>query len=287
MPAVYKKEFKSYFNSPVGYVFMAVFLIISGIFFALTDIFQGSGYFSPVLDNITFLFLILVPVLTMRILSEERNQKTDQLLLTSPLKLHEIVIGKYLAAVSIFLITLSITIIYPVILSFFGSISVMEIIGYYIGFSLMGSSFIALGVFISSLTDNQITAAMGTFGALLFIWFLDWMQQNMPTSAMLGLVFLIILIIAAALIIYNAAKNIYLSEIIGIIGTAAAIITYFIKKTLFEGLITKILAWISLLKRYDDFTLGLLDLSSIVFYITFSAAFVFLTVRMLDRRRWN
>lgn len=287
MTAVFKKELRSYFNSPTGYIFMVVFLVMSGVFFSLTDLLQASAYFSPVLDSMTFLFLILVPILTMKIISEERGQKTDQLLLTAPLKLHEIVIGKYLAAVSVFLITLLITVIYPIILRMFGSISVLEIICYYIGFALMGSSFIALGVFISSLTDNQITAAMGTFGALLFIWLIDWIGQGMPTSEISGLVFVIILIITAAAIIYSAAKNIYLSGFITIICTIGALITYCIKKTLFDGLITKIFTSISLIKHYDNFTIGIIDLSSIVFYITLSAAFVFLTVRMLDKRRWN
>lgn len=287
MTAIFKKEFKAYFNSPTGYIFMAVFLIISGIFFSLTDLLQGSAYFSPVLDNITFLFLVLVPILTMRTLSEERGQKTDQLLLTAPLKLRDIVIGKYLAAVCVFLMTLAVTIVYPLILRSFGSIAAMEIAGYYIGFALMGSAFIAIGVFISSLTENQITSATATFGALLFIWLLDWISQGLPTSASSGLAFTVILAIILALVIYYAAKNIYISSIVAIIGSAGAVTAYLVNKTIYDGLITRMVNWISLLKRYDNFSIGIVDTSSIIFYITFSAAFVFLTIRVLDKRRWN
>jgi ABC-2 type transport system permease protein len=289
MKAVFNKEFKSYFNSALGYIFMAVFLLISGIFFSLSNIItqQPNTYFNPVLSNITFVFLLLVPVITMRTIAEETHQKTDQLLYTTPISLTEIILGKYFAAVALFLITLLITCIYPLILSIYGTVDVWSIVGSYIGFALLGSSFIAIGIFISSLTDNQVVSAVGTFGALLLIWILGWIQQSLPTSQKSGIIFAAILVFIICLIVYASTHNIYVSGIVGIAGAAVITIIYFAKKTLFEGLTVKFLGWFSLLKRYENFSMGILSISDIVYYITFSAAFIFLTVRMIDKRRWS
>lgn len=289
MQAIFNRELKAYFTSAVGYIFMAVFLVISGIFFVLSDILvsQPTPYYSPVLSNITFVFLILVPIITMRTLSEEAHQKTDQLLLTSPVSLPEIVLGKYLAAVTLFFITLLITCLYPLMLSIFGSISVWEIIGGYIGFALFGSSLIAIGIFISSLTESQVASAVGTFGVLLFIWVIDWIQQGLPSTMSSGIIFAALLAAALTAIVYFSTKNIYTSSGVAILGAAAIITVYITKKSLFEGFISKFFGWFSLLQRYDEFSMGMLNVSSIVYYISFSAAFIFLAIRMIDKRRWS
>lgn len=287
MIAVFNKEIKSYFTSAIGFIFMAVFLLISGIFFAFINLLQASSYFNSVLENCIFIFFLLVPILTMRTIAEETHQKTDQLLLTSPLKVSDIVLGKYFAAVALFLATLLITCIYPMIMSMFGNISVWEIIGNYIGFIFMGISFISVGVFVSSISENQMTSAVGTFGALLFIWLIDWIQEGLPTSLTSGVIFAGILVIILCAIIYYATKNIYVSMAACIAGAVAMAVVYFAKKTLYEGFTAKFIGWFSLLKRYDSFSMGILDVSSLIYYITFSAAFLFLTVRMIEKRRWS
>lgn len=289
MQAIFNRELKSYFTSAIGYIFMAVFLIISGIFFVLSDILvsQPTPYFTSVLSNITFVFLILVPILTMRTISEESHQKTDQLLLTSPVSITEIVLGKYFAAVVLFLITLLVTCIYPLMLSIFGSIAVWEIIGGYIGFALFGCSLIAIGIFVSSLTESQVTAAVGTFGILLFIWVIDWIQQSLPSTMSSGIIFAVLLAAILTAIVYFSTKNIYTSSGVAILGAAAIVIVYITKKSLYEGFISKFFGWFSLLQRYDEFSMGMLNVSSIVYYISFSAAFIFLTIRMIDKRRWS
>lgn len=289
MRAIFNRELKSYFTSATGYIFMAVFLIISGIFFVLSDILveQPTTYYSPVLSNITFVFLILVPIITMRTLSEESHQKTDQLLFTSPVSLAEIILGKYLAAVVLFIITLLITCLFPLILSIFGSVSVWEIIGGYVGFALFGCSLIAIGIFISSLTESQIASAIGTFGALLFIWVIDWIQQGLPSTMSSGIVFAALLAVLLAVVIYYSTKNIYITSGVSILEVASIVIIYFVNKTLYEGFISKFLGWFSLPQRYDEFSMGMLNVSSIVYYISFSAAFIFLTIRMIEKRRWS
>lgn len=287
MGAVIKKELKIYFSTPTGYIFMGFFLLISGFFCALSNIFGASPNFTSVLGNITFSFLIAVPVLTMRLLSEEARNKTDQLLLTSPLKLTDIVVGKYFSAVLVFLATLTITILYPILLSFYGELPVAEIIGGYIGFFLLGCAFIAVGIFVSSLTENQFISAVVTFAALLLMWIIDWLESALPTDRVAGFVFALMIVAGVAVWLYFTVRNIYLTVISGIIGIAVFVVVYMLKAEFYDRLIVRFFEWFSLLKRFQQFTMGILDISPIVYFLSFSFIFVFLTIRVLEKRRWT
>lgn len=174
MLAIYRRELQSYFLSPLAYIFIGFFMLTTGCFFVLFNILSSSADYVSMLGSIWFQFFIIMPlsILTMRLLSEERRNKTDQLLLTSPLSITSMVLGKYFAAVTVFLVTIIVSLIFPLILSFFGNPAVLEIITGYIGFFLMGSALIAVGVFISSLTENQVISAVATFGVLLVLWLL-------------------------------------------------------------------------------------------------------------------
>jgi ABC-2 type transport system permease protein len=287
MLAVLNKEFKAYFYSATGYVFMGVFLLICGIFFANYNLIPASALYSNVLSSITFIFLILVPIITMRLIAEEKHQKTDQLLLTSPLSVGEIVVGKYLASVALFFLTLIITFLYPIILSFFGTIPIGEISATYIGFALMGAAFIAVGVFVSSLTDNQVVSAVSSFGVLLLIWIVDWIQQGLPAGRTSGIVFSGVLVLLIAVAFYVSTRNLIIIALEVAIGTAIILIIFLKNAVLFEGFLPNFFGWFSLLDRFQNFSMGIVDLSSVVFYITFAIAFVYLTIRMIEKRRWS
>ena len=287
MLAIIKKEFLTYFKSMTGYIFMACLLFFVGLFFVLNNLLGMSPQYNGVLSNITFVFMLIVPILTMRLLAEEARQKTDQLLLTSPISLSRIVLGKYLGAVSVLFLTLIITLIYPAILSTMGSVNWPEVIGGYVGLFLLGCSLIAVGLFISSITDNQVIAAVVTFTALLLIWFIDTIAKGLPTDRTSGIIFACILIAAVAFIFYMAAKNWIVSGGIMAAGLIGVFVGYRMKPAAFDGLIAKVLNWFSLLSRYDDFSMGVLNLSPIIYYISFSGIFLFLTVRMLEKKRWS
>ncbi|HVP17586.1 MAG TPA: ABC transporter permease [Spirochaetia bacterium] len=288
MLAVFRRELRAYFTSPIGFTFVGFFILLAGVFFAISNLLSGNPNYTGVLGSITFIFLFVVPILTMRLISEETRQKTDQLLITSPLSITGIVLGKYLAAVGVFLITLVITVVYPIIMSFFalGGLGWWEILGGYVGFFLLGSSFISVGLFFSSLTDNQLIAAVETFAALLLIWILDFIAQSVPSDAISGLVFLALLALAlVALVFFSTRSN--AAAVLTFVASAIVLVLLFIlDRQFYEGLIARILNWFSLLKRYNDFSMGVLGLAPIVYYISFSGAFVFLTVRMIERRRW-
>ncbi|HUI70537.1 MAG TPA: ABC transporter permease [Spirochaetia bacterium] len=288
MLAVFRRELAAYFVSPLGFTFIGFFILLAGVFFAISNLLSGNPNYTGVLGSITFIFLFVVPILTMRLISEETRQKTDQLLITSPLGITGIVLGKYLAAVGVFFITLAITLIYPIIMSFFalGGLGWWEIVGGYLGFFLLGSSFISVGLFFSSLTDNQLIAAVETFAALLLIWILDFISQSVPGDPVSGFVFLALLAIALVALVFFSTRSTPAAALTFIVVAVVLILLFILDRPFYDGLIARILNWFSLLKRYNDFTMGILGLAPVVYYISFSGAFVFLTVRMIERRRW-
>lgn len=287
MVAIIKKEFLTYFKSMTGYVFMASFLFFVGLFFVTNNLLILNPQYSGVLSSSTFVFLLIVPVLTMRLMAEETRQKTDQLLLTSPVSLGRIVMGKYLGAVSVFLITLAITFIYPLILSTMGTIFWGEIIGGYIGFFLLGSALIAVGLFVSSLTDNQVIAAVATFTVLLVLWLMDAIIGSLPADQTSGLIFALILVAAIAFVFYSATRNLFVSGGVLLIGILAVAAGFIIKPSLYNGFIGRVFGWLALHSHYQDFAMGIFSLTPIVYYITFSTVFLYLTVRMLEKKRWS
>jgi ABC-2 type transport system permease protein len=287
MIAIFTKELRSFFLTPVGYIFTGFFLLISGFFFAAENLFPANPNFNGMLGTITFVFMILVPILTMRLLAEESRQKTDQLLLTSPLNVTEIVLGKFFAAVTVLLFTVIITFIYPIILSCFGTIALPEIIGGYIGFLLLGSSFIAIGLFVSSFTENQVVAAVITFSFLLFIWVMDSLQQLLPGGIVSGIIFVSLFLGLLLLLIQRSLKNIFITASTAVIGIGCITTGYFINKFIYDGLIHKVIERLSLLKRFEPFIRGNLSLSPVVFYLSFISIFIFFTVQMIEKRRWD
>ena len=287
MFAVFKRELESYILTITGFIFMGFFLLVSGILFTLLNLSgPGSSDMRGTMSNITFIFLIVIPILTMRLIAEESRQKTDQLLLTSPLKLTAIIVGKYLAALSIFAATLCITLLYPLLLSRVGLIVGSELLGAYLGVFFLGCSFIAVGLFISSLTTNQVVAAVVTFSVLLGFWVMDWLQQSLPGDRTSGVVFAVILVVGAGLFLFFTIRNLYISAAFGVVGIGVIGLIHLLQPATYDGLIVKILRWISILERYQAFNRGVLDFGTLVFFLSFSGFFVFLTVRVVEKRRW-
>ncbi|MFZ5989383.1 MAG: ABC transporter permease subunit [Bacillota bacterium] len=176
MLSVYKRELRTYFYSPLAYVLSGIYMFVFSIFF-LNDIMSPQGstqfLFGARLYFMSFWLVMLIPILTMRIFAEERKSGTEVLLMTSPVNVGGIVIGKYLAALTVFLTMTALTVIYPIVVSFTGNINVITAVSSYIGYILIGASFVAFGLFTSSITENQIIAAvLGTVG-LFFILLID------------------------------------------------------------------------------------------------------------------
>jgi ABC-2 type transport system permease protein len=288
MIAIFRRELKAYFLSPIGFIFVGFFVLLAGIVFATTNLLPANPDYSPVLGSIIFVFLIVVPLLTMRLFPEEIRQKTDQLLITSPLSITGIVMGKYFAAVCVFLISVLITVIFPIMISFFaiGGLAWREILSSYIGFFFLGSSFIAVGLFFSSFTDSQLVAAALTFVALLPMFLIDWFNKSIPSDVISGLVFLGIIGGGLVALVFFATRSPGATAATGVAVAFGLAALFFLDPMFFQGLIGKILNWFSLLKRMEDFDVGILNLSGVVYYLLFSGVFIFLTVRMIERKRW-
>lgn len=235
MGAIFRRELRAFFTNPIGYVVLAALFGISGFFFFTYNMAGGSADLSNVYSSLFSVVLMSLPFLTMRLFSEEKRQKTDQALFTAPASLTGIVMGKFLATLVLFAIGLSITLVFALIIALQVSPNWMSVAGNYLGLLLLGGLIIAIGIFISSLTESQIVAAIGTLAVSLLLMCID------------------------------------------LLGSIFSGITWIADAT----------AFLSVSGRFNDFTAGLIHYDNVFFFLTAQALFLFLTVRVLDSKRWN
>lgn len=287
MLAVYKKELRSYLTSMVGYVFIAFVLLILGIYFTAYNLQYASPDFGATLSSVTFLFLVITPILTMRILAEEKKNRTDQLLLTAPISVWKVILGKYLSMVTIYAIPVVISAFYPLIMGRYGVISYPMAYVAVIGFFFLGCAQIAVGLFLSSVTESQVIAAVLTFGILFCSYMMDGIESFFSDTAISSMVAFLIIAVVVGIVVYQLTKNIIFSSCVGgvlVIGIAAV---YFIKPTVFTGLIQKFLNLFAIANHFDDFVGGIFDVTGIIYMVSVVCIFVFLTVQCIQKRRWS
>lgn len=288
MLAIYKRELRSYFQSMVGCVFVAFLVAFTGIYFMAYNLTAGYPYFSYTLSGSLIVFLVGVPLITMRSFSEERKNKTDQLLLTAPVGLGKIVMGKYLAMVTVIAIPNVIFCIFPLIIRSQGTAYLM--VDYLsIGvFFLLGCVYAAIGMFLSSLTESQIIAYISTFGILLVLYLWDGILSMLPGSAISGLIGVLILQTAVSFYVWRMTENPVMAGGIELIGIVVSAALYIVKTDLFENLLTNLLGRLALANVFTDITTNsILDVTGIVLYLSIIAVFVFLTVQAVQKRRWS
>lgn len=287
MTAIYKKELRTYFNSIVGWLFIAIFLAFIGIYFFLNNLYYGYTYFSYSLYSVGLIFILLVPMITMRMLAEENKQKTDQLLFTSPVSVEKIILGKFLAVCTVFGIVMLITCTYPLIMSLYGEINLLINYTAIAGFFLMGCAYLSIGMFISSLTESQALAAVLTFAVVLVSYLMDGIATLFSTSARTAWLVFAFLLLLAAVVTWIMMKNRVVTGMVTLLSQGALAAVYFLKPTLLEGSIVNVLSWFSVEARYEDFVNGLLNVADVVYYISFVVLFIFLTIQVIKKRRWN
>lgn len=233
MSAIYKRELHTYFTTASGYVFLAVFYALSGFFFYSVNLAGSTTDLGGLFSTLLLVWVFLIPILTMRLFSEERRQKTDQLLLTAPVRLTDIVFGKFFAALTLFGAGIGIVVIYALVLAGLGNVDLWATVGSFLGISLLGAGLISIGLFISSLTENQVVSAVASIFIMLILYLIDSIS--------------------------SAVNNSVLSAVV---------------------------SEISIFSRFKNFALGVFNLGDTVFYISVAALFLFLTVRLLEKRRW-
>lgn len=287
MIAVYKRELRSYLTSMIGYLFIFFILFLTGIYFSAYQLGAAYPRFEYTLSALTFVFLISVPILTMRVLAEERKQKTDQLLLTAPVSVGNIVIGKYLALVTVYAIPILVMCIYPLIMSKFGTVAFGSAYTAILGFFLLGCANIAIGVFMSALTESQVIAAVLTFVLLFAFYMMNGISSFFSKTSMSTCVTFGLLILAAAIILYTMIKNALISAIAAVIGEVILVVIYVVKSSVFEGGIQKVLNIFNLSGHFDNFTSNIFDIKGIVYFLSVIAVCLFLTMQSISKRRWN
>ena len=233
MTAIFKREFKAYFSTPIGYIFLASFYFFLGIFF-FTLFSNGSPAISKILSSMSTVIFFLLPVITMRTMSEDKRQKIDQILLTSPVKLSSIVLGKFFAALAVFAIGFAPTLIFEIIFAAFVSVNIFSYLYSLLGIMLLGGTLIAIGIFISSLTESTVVSAIITF------------------------------LINIVLILITLFTSIIQNETI-----------------------VKIISAISFTNVFQSFSDTVFSIADIIYFLSFIAAFLFLSVRSLEKRRWS
>ena len=288
MLAIYKRELKSYYQSMTGCVFIAFLLVFTGIYFMAYNLTAGYPYFSYTLSGSLIVFIVGIPLITMRSFSEERKNKTDQLLLTAPVSLGKVVMGKYLAMATVIAIPNVIFCLYPLIIKSQGT-AYLEVDYISIAvFFLLGCVYAAIGMFLSSLTESQIIAFISTFGILLVLYLWDGLLSMLPSSAAGGLAGVLILLTIVVFYIWRMTENIVLAGAVEIAGAAVSIVLYFVKQSLYENLLTDVLGKLALANVFTDISNNsIVDVTGIVLYLSVIAVFVFLTVQAIQKRRWS
>ena len=288
MLAIYKREFKSYFQSMVGCVFVAFLVAFTGIYFTAYNLNAGYPYFSYTLSGSLIVFIVGIPLITMRSFAEERKNKTDQLLLTAPVSLTKIVLGKYLAMISVVAIPNLIFCLFPLLIKMNGT-AYLKTDYISIGvFFLLGCVYVAIGMFMSALTESQMIAFITTFGLLLILYLWSGIIGFLPSSAIGSLIGLIVIFTIIIAYVYHMTENWMLSAVLEVLGIVASVATYIVKSSLFENLLTKILGKLALADVFTDITNNhIVDITGIVLYLSVIAIFIVLTIQAIQKRRWS
>ena len=287
MSAVLKHELRSYFHSLTAYVFGAFLLAFVGVGAMLYNLQAAVSNFEYVLSFGSLVFVVIVPILTMRVIAEERRQRTDQLLYSLPITTTQVILGKYVALLIIYLIPLAIISIYPLIFAQFGEVYLLTSYGSILAFFIMGAALIALGMFISSLTDNQGLAAGIGIAVILFNYYSVSLSEYVSSTALGTIIALLVLILVLGAIVRFMTKNENLAYGVCIALTLCVIVLYLLNGSAFEGLLPDIMTKLSLFERFNGFVSGVFDLTAIVYYVSVIVFFLFLSVQSLEKRRYN
>ena len=287
MIAVLKHELRLYFHSLTAYVFGAFLLAFVGIGAMLYNIQAAVSNFEFVLSFGSLVFVVIVPILTMRVIAEERKQKTDQLLYALPITTTQVILGKYLALLVVYLIPLALISLYPLLFAQFGEVYLPTSYGSILAFFVLGAALIALGVFISSLTDNQGFAAGIGIAAILLNYYSVSLSEYISSTAFGSLAALCVLVVLLAMLVKYLTKN----ETLAYFGAGGLLVLimgfYMYDPTKFEGLLPQVMADLSLFERFYVFVNGVFDMTAIVYYLTVIIFFLILAVQSLEKRRYN
>ena len=287
MGAIFRHELRNYFHSLTAYVFGAFLLAVVGLGSVLYNLQAAVSNFEFVLSFASIIFVVIVPILTMRTLAEERRQRTDQLLYSLPITTTQVVLGKYFALLVVYLIPLAVVSLYPLLFSQFGEVYLPTSYGSLFAFFMMGAALLAVGMFLSSLTDNQGFAAGIGIAAILLNYYSVSLAEYTSSTAMGSLIALYVIALLLGVVIHNLTRNENLAYGVTLVLIAALSVAYFVNSSAFEGLLPVIMTKLSLFRQFNSFVNGAFDLTAIVYYVSVMGFFLFLSVQSMEKRRYN
>ena len=287
MIAVCKHELRGYFHSLTAYVFGAFLLAVVGVGAMLYNLQAAVSNFEYVLSFSSLVFVVIVPILTMRVLAEERRQKTDQLLYSLPITTTQVVLGKYLALLAVYLIPLAVICVYPLIFAQFGEVYLPTSYGSIFAFFVMGAALMAVGVFLSSLTENQGFAAGIGIAVILFNYYSVSLSEYISSTAFGSLIALDVLAILLGFLIRYLTRNEGLAYGVALALVLALAAAFLVDSSMFEGLLPAVMEQLSLFERFNTFVNGVFDVTAIVYYLSVIGFFLLLSVQSMEKRRYN
>lgn len=287
MIAIFKREFKSYFINMSGYVFIGAIWLFSGIFSTALNFIGQYASYEYVLSNLMIVLMLIVPILTMRSMAEDRRSKTDMLLYSLPVSSAQIVMGKYLAMLAVWGVACGGMGLTPIVIGMYGEVNFASAYGALLGFFLLGAALIAVCTFVSSLTENQLIAAISGIAVSLGLYLLGSLVGMIPASAIASFICFIVLAIALAVLVYFLTRSYIIPAIVACVTLIPLAVAYIINSEMFASAFPKALEYLALFDRFYNFLGGIFDVSAIVYYISFAVFFIFLTVQSFDKRRWS
>lgn len=287
MTAIFKREFKSCFTGMIGWVIAAVSLFFLGLYFTNQNLLYASSDFASVLYTMTMILLFLLPAISMRSFAEERKNKTDQLLLTSPVGIPAIVAGKFLAELAVFALPLAAAVVMPLLLQAFGTVSLVAAYSALLGYLLLGGACLAVGTWISALTENQILAYLATFGALLVAYLMNGIQTMFTTGNLLAFIVFMIVLLVASVLVGVICKRLAAGAVVFCAGAVVLFVLFQLRPAWLLTAFNAVLSALALFEPFKDIVSGMFSIPAIVYYLSVMGLFLFLTGQALARRRWN
>lgn len=287
MTAIFKREFKSCFTGMIGWVIAAVSLFFLGLYFTNRNLLYASSDFALVLYTMTMILLFLLPAISMRSFAEERKNKTDQLLLTSPVSIPAIVAGKFLAELAVFALPLAAAVVMPLLLQAFGTVSLVAAYSALLGYLLLGGACLAVGTWISALTENQILAYLATFGALLVAYLMNGIQTMFTTGNLLAFIVFMIVLLVASVLVGVICKRLAAGAVVFCAGAVVLFVLFQLRPAWLLTAFNAVLSALALFEPFKDIVGGMFSIPAIVYYLSVMGLFLFLTGQALARRLWN
>lgn len=287
MIAIFKREFKSYYSGMMGWLLTGVMLLFGGLYFTAANLQGGYTNFTISLYSFVIVLLIFIPLLCMRSFAEEKRSKTDQLLLTSPVSVSGIVMGKYLALLAMFAVPVAIFSLYPLIMLLLGGVDLVASYAGILGYFFMGAACIAVCMYLSTLTENQIIAALSGFGVLLVAYLLPSIQTLFTTGSGLAMAAFVVILLAASVIVGLRSRTLTLGAGVFLVGFVLLTILFNTKSAALTSAFTSVLGALALFETFLEFVNGLFSVTALVYYLGVIVLFLFLTGQALEKRRWN